>query len=116
MDFLSNYKYHGFFRAGYSAYVPIHAAKRIGKVIFNQLKMVRFFLIIFKIATLFSPLKMFLPIAIVLFLMATGWYGYTFMISSFYQYECFIIYRKYYGFSDGFISEQITSLMYKDSE
>ena len=44
-----------FFRAGYSvAYLPIHAAKRIGKSHIQPLKDgVRFFLIIFKIATLF---------------------------------------------------------------
>ena len=68
-----------FFRAGYSVtYVPIHAAKRIGKSHIQPMKDgVRFFLIIFKIATLFSPLKMFLPIAVLLFMMATGWYGYT---------------------------------------
>ena len=61
-----------FFRAGYSvAYVPIHASKRIGKSHIHPVKDgIRFFLIIFKIATLFSPLKMFLPIAVVLFLMA----------------------------------------------
>src|SRR5690606_35435595 len=53
-----------FFRAGYSvAYVPIHAAKRVGKSHIHPVKdSVRFFLIIFKIATLYSPLKMFLPI------------------------------------------------------
>ncbi|MFP3366123.1 hypothetical protein R0J93_20960, partial [Pseudoalteromonas sp. SIMBA_148] len=68
-----------FFRAGYSVtYVPIHAAKRIGTSHIQPMKDgVRFFLIIFKIATLFSPLKMFLPIAVLLFMMATGWYGYT---------------------------------------
>src|SRR5690606_15723837 len=57
-----------FFRAGYSvAYEPIHAAKRIGNSHIQPLKDgVRFFLIIFKIATLFSPLKMFLPLALLM--------------------------------------------------
>src|SRR5574344_630750 len=69
-----------FFRAGYSvAYVPIHAAKRIGK---SHIRLwrdgMRFLLIIFKIGTLFSPLKMFAPMAAVLFGLATLWYGYTF--------------------------------------
>lgn len=108
-----------FFRAGYSvAYVPIHAAKRIGKSHIHPLKdSVRFFLIIFKIATLFSPLKMFLPIAIILFLMATGWYGYTL-----YEYKRFTNMSAllYTGsvmiFLMGLISEQITALMYKDRE
>lgn len=106
-----------FFRAGYSvAYVPIHAAKRIGKSHIQPLKDgMRFFLIIFKIATLFSPLKMFLPIAVVLFLMATGWYGYTL-----YEYHRFTNMSAllYTGsvmiFLMGLISEQITALMYKE--
>lgn len=108
-----------FFRAGYSvAYVPIHAAKRIGKSHIHPLKdSVRFLLIIFKIATLFSPLKMFLPIAIILFLMATGWYWYTL-----YEYKRFTNMSAllYTGsvmiFLMGLISEQITALMYKDRE
>ena len=106
-----------FFRAGYSVtYVPIHAAKRIGKSHIQPLKDgVRFFLIIFKIATLFSPLKMFLPIAVILFIMATGWYGYTL-----YEYKRFTNMSAllYTGsimiFLMGLISEQITALMYKE--
>lgn len=108
-----------FFRAGYSvSYVPIHAAKRIGKSHIQPLKDgVRFFLIIFKIATLFSPLKMFLPIAIILFLMGTGWYGYTL-----YEYHRFTNMSAllYTGsvmiFLMGLISEQITALMYKNDD
>lgn len=106
-----------FFRAGYSVtYVPIHAAKRIGKSHIHPLKdSVRFFLIIFKIATLYSPLKMFLPFAVLLFLLATGWYGYTL-----YEYRRFTNMSAllYTGsimiFLMGLISEQITALMYKE--
>ena len=106
-----------FFRAGYSvAYVPIHAAKRIGKSHIHPIKDgVRFFLIIFKIATLYSPLKMFLPFAILLFMLATGWYGYTL-----YEYHRFTNMSAllYTGgvmiFLMGLISEQITALMYKE--
>jgi len=105
-----------FFRAGYSvAYVPIHAAKRIGKSHIHPVKdSVRFFLIIFKIATLYSPLKMFLPFSILLFVLATGWYGYTI-----YEYQRFTNMSAllYTGsimiFLMGLISEQITALMYK---
>ena len=108
-----------FFRAGYSVvYVPIHAAKRIGKSHIQPLKDgVRFFLIIFKIATLFSPLKMFLPISVMLFLMATVWYGYTL-----YEYHRFTNMSAllYTGsvmiFLMGLISEQITALMYKNDD
>lgn len=108
-----------FFRAGYSVtYVPIHAAKRIGKSHIQPLKDgVRFFLIIFKIATLFSPLKMFLPIAMLLFMMATGWYGYTLWDAGRFTNMSALLYTgSIMIFLMGLISEQITALMYKDSE
>ena len=108
-----------FFRAGYSVtYVPIHAAKRIGKSHIQPMKDgVRFFLIIFKIATLFSPLKMFLPISVVLFLMATGWYGYTlYEFSRFTNMSALLYTGSVMIFLMGLISEQITALMYKDSK
>ena len=108
-----------FFRAGYSVtYVPIHAAKRIGKSHIQPLKDgVRFFLIIFKIATLFSPLKMFLPIAILLFMMATGWYGYTLWDAGRFTNMSALLYTgSIMIFLMGLISEQVTALMYKDSQ
>src|SRR5690606_6516780 len=98
-------------------YVPIHAAQRIGKSHIKPIKDgMRFFIIIFKIATLFAPLKMFIPIAVSLFLMATGWYAYTL-----YEYHRFTNMSAllYTGsvmiFLMGLISEQITALMYKDN-
>lgn len=106
-----------FFRAGYSvAYVPIHAAKRIGKSHIQPLKDgVRFFLIIFKIATLFSPLKMFLPIAVLLFMMATGWYGHTlYEYGRFTNMSALLYTGSIMIFLMGLISEQITALMYKE--
>lgn len=108
-----------FFRAGHSVtYVPIHAAKRIGKSHIQPLKDgIRFFLIIFKIATLFSPLKMFLPIAVVLFLMATGWYGHTlYEFGRFTNMSALLYTGSVMIFLMGLISEQITALMYKDSD
>ena len=108
-----------FFRAGYSvAYVPIHAAKRIGKSHIQPLKDgVRFFLIIFKITTLFSPLKMFLPIAILLFMMGTGWYGYTLWDTGRFTNMSALLYTgSIMVFLMGLISEQVTALMYKDSQ
>ncbi len=108
-----------FFRAGYSVtYVPIHAAKRIGKSHIQPLKDgVRFFLIIFKIATLFSPLKMFLPIAVVLFMMATSWYGYTlYEFGRFTNMSALLYTGSVMIFLMGLISEQVTALMYKDNK
>jgi hypothetical protein len=58
-----------FFRAGYSvSYVDIEAGKREGKSHINLLKDgLRFFIIIFKIGTLYSPLKIFMPVALSFF-------------------------------------------------
>ncbi len=106
-----------FFRAGYSVtYTPIHAARRIGKSHIKPIKDgMRFFIIIFKIATLFSPLKMFIPIAVILFLIATGWYGYTLWdVGRFTNMSALLYTGSIMIFLMGLISEQITALMYKD--
>jgi len=108
-----------FFRAGYSVvYVPIHAAKRIGKSHIHPVKdSVSFFLIIFKIATLYSPLKMFLPFAVMLFILATSWYGYTlYEFGRFTNMSALLYTGSIMIFLMGLISEQITALMYKKDE
>ena len=106
-----------FFRAGYSvAYVPIHAAKRIGKSHIRLLRDgTRFLLIIFKIGTLFSPLKIFAPVALLMFLLASGWYGWTFVtMHKFTNMSALLYTGSVITFMMGLISEQITALMYKD--
>jgi len=108
-----------FFRAGYSvAYVPIHAAKRIGNSHIRLLRDgSRFLLIIFKIGTLYSPLKIFAPVALVMFMLASGWYGYTFFnIGRFTNMSALLYSGAVMVFLMGLISEQITALMYKDGE
>ncbi len=108
-----------FFRAGYSVvYVPIHAAKRIGKSHIHPVKdSVSFFLIIFKITTLYSPLKMFLPFAVMLFILATSWYGYTlYEFGRFTNMSALLYTGSIMIFLMGLISEQITALMYKKDE
>src|SRR6185436_20763902 len=69
-----------FFRSAYPvAYVPIDVAARIGRSHIRPLRDgVRFLLIIFKIATLYSPLKLFAPTAVGFGLLGLGYYGYTF--------------------------------------
>jgi glycosyltransferase involved in cell wall biosynthesis len=62
-------------RSGHSlAYVPIKARKRSGR---SKIKLLRdgsrFFFIIVKIATLFSPMKIFLPVSGSLFLAGLGY-------------------------------------------
>jgi glycosyltransferase involved in cell wall biosynthesis len=68
-----------FFRAGYQVtYLPIPVAKRLGKSHLNIMKDgTRFVLTIFKIGTLYSPLKVFLPISLMFFLLGSGNYAYT---------------------------------------
>ncbi|WP_374252026.1 glycosyltransferase family 2 protein [Acinetobacter brisouii] len=106
-----------FFRAGYSVtYIPIHAAKRIGQSHIRLLRDgTRFVLIIFKIATLYSPLKMFLPFSIFLFMLATSWYGYTlYEYNRFTNMSALLYTGSIMIFLMGLISEQITALMYKE--
>ena len=57
-------------KAGYNlAYAPIQVRKRVGKSKINLLRDgIRFLLIMIRIATLFSPLKVFLPAGLVVFL------------------------------------------------
>lgn len=105
-----------FFRAGYSVkYVPIHAAQREGESHIKPLKDgMRFLLIIFKVGTLYSPLKLFTPAAAIFFMMGLGWYGYTFtMMNRFTNMSALLFTAGFILFMMGLISEQITSLMYK---
>lgn len=107
-----------FFRAGYSvAYVPIHAAKRIGKSHIRLLRDgARFLLIIFKIGTLYSPLKLFGPVAVLMFLLASGWYAHTLVeYGRFTNMSALLYTGSVVVFLMGLISEQITALMYRDS-
>ena len=108
-----------FFRAGYAvAYVPIHAAKRIGKSHIRLLRDgTRFLLIIFKIGTLFSPLKIFAPVALAMFLMGSGWYGWTWWHEGRFTNMSTLLYTgSVVVFLMGLFSEQITALMYRGSE
>lgn len=108
-----------FFRSGYSvAYEPIEVNKRIGK---SHIRLwrdgVRFLLIIFKIGTLFSPLKLFLPISLLFFLSGFGYYLHTFLTAGrFTNMSALLLTTSVLVFLIGLISEQITSLMYRDRE
>lgn len=108
-----------FFRAGYAvAYEPIDAAQRIGKSHVRLMRDgVRFLLIIFKIGTLYSPLKIFAPLAALMFLLASGWYGYTFhAMGRFTNMSVLLYLGGVMVFLMGLISEQITALMYRDTD
>lgn len=107
-----------FFRAGYSVtYVPIDVKKRIGTSHINLLKDgVRFLLIIFKVGTLYSPLKIFFPISVFFFMLGLCYYSYTYVTDGrFTNMGMLLFVTSLLVFLMGFISEQITALMYKDS-
>ena len=108
-----------FFRAGFTvSYVPIIAPKRIGRSHVRIVRDgVRFLLIIFKIGTLHSPLKIFLPVSLSFLFLGVGHYIYTFLtIHRFTNMSALLIIAAMMAFLMGLMSEQITSLNYKDSE
>jgi glycosyltransferase involved in cell wall biosynthesis len=108
-----------FFRAGYSVgYVDIEAGKREGKSHISLVKDgVRFFLIIFKIGTLYSPLKIFMPISCSFFGIGIAYYLYTFFnFHTFTNMSAVLFISAIIVFLIGLVSEQVTTLIYKDSE
>ncbi|MFC3813557.1 glycosyltransferase family 2 protein [Lysobacter sp. GCM10012299] len=105
-----------FFRSAYPvAYVPIPVAKRVGSGShIRPLKDgIRFLLIIFKIATLYSPLKLFAPVGGSFFLLGMCYYAWTFtMFGRFTNMSALLFSASVIVFLIGLISEQITSLTY----
>lgn len=105
-----------FFRSAYPvAYVPVNVARRVGTV--SHIRPIRdgirFLLIIFKIATLYSPLKLFLPTAGAFMFTGLGWYGWTLATEGrFTNMSALLLSASVIVFLIGLISEQITSLTY----
>jgi glycosyltransferase involved in cell wall biosynthesis len=107
-----------FFRAGYAvAYEPIHAARRVGNSHMRIVRDgVRFLLIIFKIGSLYSPLKLFFPFSALFFLLGCGNYLYTFLtIHRFTNMSALMLVTAVVVFLIGLVSEQITQIMYQPS-
>ena len=108
-----------FFRSGYTvAYEPIDVRQREGR---SHLKIwregVRFLVIIFRIGALYSPLKLFLPVSIVLFATATVLYGYTYVTAGRFTNMSALLYMtSLLTFLIGIVSEQITNLMFARRE
>tara|TARA_B110000238_G_scaffold190198_1_gene223089 strand:- start:20 stop:898 length:879 start_codon:yes stop_codon:yes gene_type:complete len=108
-----------FFRAGYSVgYMPIQTEQRLGESHISLLKDgIRFLLIIFKVGTLYSPLKIFLPIAVGFFGIGVINYIYTYTTqSTFTNMSAVLLMTGIIIFLFGLVSEQGTALMYKDSD
>ena len=108
-----------FFRSGYSvAYVPIDAERRMGKSHIKLIKDgIRFLLIIFRIGTLYSPLKIFLPVSAFFFISGIGYYLYTyFMQGRFTNMGVLLLVTSVIIFMIGLLSEQISNLLYTNTQ
>jgi len=104
-----------FFRAGYPVeYVPVEVRRRVGSSHLRLLRDgARFFLIIFRVGTLFSPLKLFLPIAGTFCVLGGANYLYTYVTSGrFTNMSALLFITSVLVFLIGLVSEQITNLMY----
>ena len=105
-----------FFRSAYPvAYVPVEVSRRIGRSHIRPLRDgARFLLIIFRIATLYSPLKLFAPAALAFGLLGTGYYAYTFALyHRFTNMSALLLSAAVIVFLIGLVSEQITALTYR---
>lgn len=110
-----------FFRAGYSVgFIPIEVSKRVGKSHINLWRDgIRFFLIIFKIGTLYSPLKIYFPVAVAMAGLGMFNYLYTAITTGalrFSNMSTLLFLSGMIVFLIGLLSEQLTNLQYKDSE
>jgi glycosyltransferase involved in cell wall biosynthesis len=104
-----------FLRNGFSLhYVPITSNRRIGKSKIRILKDgIRFFLIITKIASLFSPFRIFLPVSFLFFLIGCSYYLYTYIqYSRFTNMSALLFTTSILVFMIGLVSEQICQIHY----
>ena len=95
-------------------YVPIVTKKRVGKSKIRLLQDgAKFLLIITKIATLFAPMRVFLPLSSLL--MSTGlfWYVYTYLTTHrFTNMSALLFSTSIIVFMMGLVSEQISQMRY----
>ncbi|EED33832.1 glycosyltransferase involved in cell wall biogenesis [gamma proteobacterium NOR5-3] len=108
-----------FYRAGYSvAFLPIKVAKRDGRGHINLLRDgLRFLLIIFKIGTLYSPLKVYFPFSVITAGLGVFNYLATAIMSDSWRFTnmtALLVSTGVIIFLLGLLSEQLTNLQYKD--
>ena len=105
-----------FFKSGYFVgFIPVEAQQRIGKSHISLFQDgVRFLIIILKIGALYSPMRLFLPISLALFYIATLYYIYTYFSSTRFTNMGLLLYSSsLMTFLMGIVSEQISMLHYK---
>lgn len=108
-----------FFRAGLGVvYIPVSMPERIGNSHIRPFRDgIRFLLIILKIGTMYSPLKLFLPISVGFFAVGLGYYLFTFFsYNRFTNMSALLFIAAILTFLIGIVSEQITTLNYRDSD
>ncbi|MBU1057802.1 MAG: glycosyltransferase family 2 protein [Proteobacteria bacterium] len=95
-------------------YIPINSKKRQGKSKISLIKDgTKFLLIIVKIATLFAPLRIFLPISFSLFFLGCLLYAYTYMVDQrFTNMSALLFSTSGIVFMMGLVSEQISQMRY----
>ena len=108
-----------FVKAGYSVHFePIEARQRIGH---SKIRLARdgakFFLIVLKVVTLFSPLRVFLPISAVSFALGAGYAAWTIATQSHVtNSSVLLIMLGVIVFLMGLVSEQIAALRFEGRE
>ena len=106
-------------RAGFSVcYLPIEAVRRAGK---SKIRLLsdgsKFLLVITKVCMLFSPMRIFLPVSLYLFLMGLGYYGYTFHTEHrFTNMSMLLFTTAVVIFMMGLVSEQIAQMRSERSD
>lgn len=108
-----------FFRAGYSVgFVPIKVSPRVGKSHINLVRDgIRFLLIIFKIGTLYSPLKVYFPFSVAVSGLGLLNYLVTALALDSWHFTnmtALLVSSGVIIFLLGLISEQLTNLQYRD--
>ena len=104
-----------YLRSGLSVkYVPIQTRARKGK---SKIKLfqdgIRFFLIITRIATLFSPFRVFLPVSSIFFVTGLGYYLFTYITQHrFTNMSALLFSSSVIIFMMGLVSEQISQMRY----
>ena len=105
-----------FMKAGYSVrFEPVETARREGR---SKIQLgpdgVRFFLILLKVITIFSPLRIFLPLSAALFLIGAAYAGWTIVTQSHVtNSSVLLILVSIVIFLVGLVSEQISSLRFE---
>lgn len=107
-------------RSGHSlAYVPVKTSRRVGR---SKIRLIRdgsrFLLIILRIATFFSPMKVFLPASVLMFLLGFG-YGLYKVIALGARYgptSAMLMTTSILVFLVGLVSEQVAQLRFDRSE